>query len=132
MSDTANPVPPPVEPKGKWWETPFWKKVTRVLTVVAGVLAAVAGAAKLYSAFSPSMPSCSASETGDVIRNIFKDKKLELTKLSDMTTIKSSSSEEDCQAHIETTAETGTIGYHVSLDGRQFLVRITNVDAKPR
>lgn len=132
MSDIANPPPASGEPKPKWWETPFWKKFQQWTTGILGVIIAVLGAVKLYHTFVPALPSCAASETGDVIRKIFKDKKLDLTKLNDMKTVTSAATEEDCQANIETADETATIDYHVNLQGREFLVKITKVDAHRR
>jgi hypothetical protein len=78
------------------------------------------------------MPSCSASETADVIRNIFKGKDVPLTKLSDMTLVNETSAERNCSARIETKDDTAAIGYRITLEGKEFKVLITKVDAKPR
>ena len=49
-----------------------------------------------------------------------------------MKTVTDTSSAQTCQAHIETPAETGTISYSITLQGSNFQVLITKVDAAPR
>lgn len=130
MTETTNPVPP--APKGKWWETPAYKTFSKWFLIACGAIIGVLGLVRMYHAFTPQMPACSASETGGVIRNIFTQKNITLTKLSDMTQVNETSAERNCQAHIETDAETATIFYRITLDGKEFKVLIVKVDAKPR
>ncbi len=52
--------------------------------------------------------------------------------LIDMKTVSETSSQQSCQAHVETTAETATIFYDITLQGSNFQVLITKVDAKNR
>ena len=130
MTETTNPVPP--APKGKWWETPAYQTVSKWFMIVCAAIVGVLGLVKMYHAFVPEMPSCSASETGGVIRNIFTQKNITLTKLSDMTQVNETSAERNCSAHIETNDETATIFYRITLENNEFKVLITKVDAKPR
>ena len=78
------------------------------------------------------MPGCAAQATADVIRDIFKSKNVAITVLNNMRTVSETSSLQSCQAHIETAAETGTISYNITLQGSNFQVLITNVDAHNR
>jgi hypothetical protein len=130
MTETTNPAPP--TPKGKWWETPAYRAVSKWFMIVCAAIVGVLGLVKMYHAFSPQMPDCSASETGGVIRNIFTQKNITLTKLSDMTQVNETSAERNCSAHIETNEETATIFYRITLENKEFKVLITKVDAKPR
>ena len=52
--------------------------------------------------------------------------------LNNMKTVTETSSEQNCQAHIETPAETGTIDYRITLEGSNFQVMVTKVEAAPR
>ena len=130
MTEATNPVPP--APKGKWWDTPAYQTVSKWFMIACAAIVGVLGLVKMYHAFSPQMPTCSASETADVIRNIFKGKDVPLTKLSDMTLVNETSAERNCSARIETKDETAAIGYRITLEGKEFKVLITKVDAKPR
>jgi hypothetical protein len=90
------------------------------------------GALKAYNFFVPQMPACADSNTADVVRGIFKNKDVALTNLSDMKLDNETGSERNCLAHIETAGETGTIAYRITMQGKEFQVMITKVDAKPR
>jgi len=132
MTETTDQVQPAAPTKGKWWETPAYQRFHKWAMIVFAVIMLGIGALKMYHAFVPEMPSCSASETADVIRNIFKGKDVPLTKLSDMTQVNETSAERNCSARIETKDETAAIGYRITLEGKEFKVLITKVDAKPR
>src|SRR6185312_16319622 len=132
MTETTDPVQPAAPAKGKWWETPAYKSFHKWAMIVFGVIILGVVALRAYTAFAPQMPSCSASQTGDVIRSIFKGKNVPLTNISDMTLVNETSSERNCQAHIETDSETATINYRITLEGKQFQVLITKVEARPR
>ena len=93
---------------------------------------ALAGCSSSIKRFTPQLPGCAADETGTVIRNIFKSKNADLTVLNDMKTMTNTSSAQTCQAHVETASETATIFYTITLDGKNFQVKIDKVDAKPR
>jgi len=132
MTETTDQVQPAAPTKGKWWETPAYQRFHKWAMIVFAVIMLGIGALKMYHAFVPEMPSCSASETADVIRNIFKGKDVPLTKLSDMTLVNETSAERNCSARIETKDDTAAIGYRITLEGKEFKVLITKVDAKPR
>jgi len=132
MTETTDQVQPAAPTKGKWWETPAYQRFHKWAMIVFAVIMLGIGALKMYHAFVPEMPSCSASETADVIRNIFKGKDVPLTKLSDMTLVNETSAERNCSARIETKDETAAIGYRITLEGKEFKVLITKVDATPR
>jgi hypothetical protein len=110
----------------------FWQKAQRWFMIVAGIIIGLSGLMQLYKAFTPQLPGCAADATATVIRDIFKKKDVELTVLNNMKTVTETSSEQNCQAHIETAAETGTIDYRITLEGSNFQVTITKVDAAQR
>jgi hypothetical protein len=110
----------------------FWQKAQQWFLIVCGIIIGLLGLLKLYNAFTPQLPGCAADATATVIRDIFKKKDVELTVLNNMKTVTETSSEQNCQAHIETLAETGTIDYRITLEGSNFQVTITKVDAAQR
>ena len=110
----------------------FWQKAQRWFMIVAGIIIGLSGLMQLYKAFTPQLPGCAADATATVIRDIFKKKDVELTVLNNMKTVTETSSEQNCQAHIETAAETGTIDYRITLEASNVRVTITKVDAAPR
>jgi len=77
------------------------------------------------------MPASVDTSVADVIRDIFKQKDITLTNLSDLKLDNETSSERNCPAHIETASETGTISYPITMQGKEFQVLIANVDTKP-
>ena len=110
----------------------FWGKYQRWFFIGVGIIVGLSGINKIYKAFTPQLPGCAAQATADVIRDIFKSKNVAITVLNDMRTVSETSSLQSCQAHIETAAETGTISYNITLQGSNFQVLITNVDAHNR
>jgi hypothetical protein len=110
----------------------FWQKAQRWFMIVCGVIIGIGGLIQLYKAFTPQLPGCAADSTATVLRDIFKKKDVELTVLNNMKTVTDTSSEQTCQAHIETPAETGTISYSITLQGSNFQIRIDKVEAAPR
>jgi len=128
---TPPPLPPtaPAAPRPKWWETPAWQKFQRWFMIVCAAIVGLLGLLKLYHAFVPQIPGCDASDTTDLIRSIFKQRDIELTTINGVALVSESSSERNCRAHIETSSETATIEYRITLEGSQFKVFITKVDA---
>src|SRR5450631_1992290 len=136
LAPSARTNPAPLAPAAAA-EPPktFWQKAQRWFMIVAGIIIGLGGLMqlyKVYKAFTPQLPGCAADATATVIRDIFKKKDVELTVLNNMKAVTETSSEQTCQAHIETPAETGTISYSITLQGGNFQVRIDNVDAAPR
>ena len=127
---TETPVPPPAAAAAA--PKTFWQKAQRWFFIACAIIIGLGGLLKLYKAFTPQLPGCAADETGTVIRNIFKSKNADLTVLNDMKTMTNTSSAQTCQAHVETASETATIFYTITLDGKNFQVKIDKVDAKPR
>jgi hypothetical protein len=101
------------------------------VTIAAGIILALIGLLKIYNAFVPQMPACADTSVADVIRDIFKQKDIALTKLSDLKLDNETASERNCLAHIETASETGTISYRITMQGKEFQVLIAKVDAEP-
>jgi hypothetical protein len=128
---TTNPVTPPPAATAEPAKT-FWQKAQQWFLIVCGIIIGLLGLLKLYTAFTPQLPGCAADATAAVLHDIFKKKDVELTVLNNMKTVTDTSSEQTCQAHIETPAETGTISYSITLQGGNFQVRIDKVDAAPR
>lgn len=128
MSDTTGAAPGG-QPAAQ--QPTLTQKLTRWVTIAAGLIIGLVGLLKLYNAFVPQMPNCGDSQTTDVIRNIFKSKNIALTKLDSAKLDNETSAERNCVAHIETSSETGTISYRITMQGKEFQVLITKVDAKP-
>ena len=131
MSETTKTVTPPPAATAEPPKT-FTQKATRWFMIACAVIIGIGGLIKTYKVFSPSLPDCAADETTAVIRNIFKQKDVDLRSLTDMKAVTDTSSEKNCQAHIETPTETATISYRVSWQGREAQILITKVDAAPR
>jgi hypothetical protein len=108
------------------------KVLPRWVTIVAGIAAMIAGGVQIYKAFAPDLPSCTADTTNNAIHDIFKQKNLELTSLTDIKTLTDTSSEKTCTADFLTPAEKGTISYRISWQDRSAQVLITSVDTHPR
>jgi hypothetical protein len=108
------------------------KVLPRWVTILAGVVAMFAGGVQIYKAFVPDLPGCTADTTNAAIHDIFKQKNVELSSLTDFKTLTDTSSEKTCQADFLTPAEKGTINYRISWQDRSALVVITSVDTHPR
>jgi uncharacterized protein YcfL len=100
--------------------------------LAAGVILMLSGAIKLIGYFFPSLPSCSADTTAAVLRNIFKQKNIEVANLTGLKTVTDTSDEKTCEGQIETTTERATIYYRVYWQDRDVTVMITKVDARPK
>jgi hypothetical protein len=124
---TESTQPPPAEaPKT------FWQKASRWVIGIAGVILMISGLLKLAPVLFPSLPSCSSDSATNVVRSIFKQKNVELTKLGDIKTVTDTSAEKTCEGQVETPTERATIWYRVYWRDRDVMVMITKVDAKPR
>lgn len=143
MSDPTSPPPslpggaekpPAAAPaaRAKLWETPGYRKFQQWFLIACAAIIGLLGLLKLYNTFVPQMPRCDASETTDLIRSIFKKRDIELTTLNAMTPVSETSSERNCRAHLETSSESATIEYRITMQGKEFTVLITKVDARPR
>jgi hypothetical protein len=128
MTETTSATPP-----AKTAEPPktFMQKLTQWVALGAGVILGLIGLLKVYNAFVPQMPTCASDETNTVLHDIFKKKDIALTALNDFKTVSEASAQRDCQAHIETASEKATVSYRITLQGKDFQVMITKVDAAP-
>ncbi len=148
MTETTNPATPPLAPSVMPPLAPsvqltppaaaiaapktFWERNRRRFLIGVAIIVGLNGINQIYKAFTPQLPGCAADATANVIRDIFKKKNAEHTMLNDMKTVSETSSQQSCQAHVETTAETATIFYDITLQGSNFQLLITKVDAKNR
>jgi hypothetical protein len=107
-------------------------KITNWLYAVVGLIVAGLGLLQIYNAFFPGLPSCTSDTAGRSIRDIFKQKNVQLTGLTDQKTITESSSEETCQANFVTPAEAGTLYYRIYWKDKSAQILITKVDTHPR
>ena len=110
----------------------FWQKASRWIFAVCGVVIMIGGAMKIYKAASPGLPNCDSATTKTAITDIYKEKNVTLTSLTDMKSITDTSSEKTCQAHLETAGETATVSYRLFFQDGSSKVMITKVDAKAR
>src|SRR5262249_52102949 len=106
-------------------------EVHALVVAIALLITGIGGIAKGLGPYF-FLPSCDSSTTADTLKNIFKSKDVELTRVSNSTTLTSTSSDMTCQANIETPDELATIGYRIYWDGWSATVMITKVDAKPK
>jgi hypothetical protein len=90
------------------------------------------GLLQIYNAFSPSLPACKSSSAKTTIGDIFKEKNLELTSLTNEKTLTDTSSEITCQVDFMTPAEAGTLFYRIYWQDKAAQIRITKVDTHPR
>jgi hypothetical protein len=86
----------------------------------------IGGIIQVIGAFT--LPACDARRSTDTVRNIFKDRKVELTRLFDITTLTSTKEERTCVAQVDTPTEQVTINYRVFWKGWSVLVQITTVN----
>ena len=110
----------------------FQQKLYRWVSIAVGVILLVIGGLRAYEAIFPSLPGCTSQTAKTTIGNIFKDKKVELSSLTNQKTVSDGSAEKTCQAEFTTPAEAGTLAYRIYWQDRDAEVRITNVDAHPR
>jgi hypothetical protein len=124
---------PSVTPPVKTAEPPktFVQKLSQWVTIGAGVILGLIGLLKVYNAFVPQLPTCASDETNAVLHDIFKKKDIALTTLNDFKMVSEASAQRDCQAHIETPSEKATVSYRITLQGKDFQVMITKVEAAP-
>jgi hypothetical protein len=124
MPDTPAPVPEAPKPK-------LSQKLTRWFIAIALIISGVGGIVKGFGSYF-FLPSCDSTTASDTLKGIFKSKDVELAKVSDATTLTSTSAEKTCQANIETSDELAAIAYRIYWDGWSATVMITKVDAKPK
>jgi hypothetical protein len=78
---------------------------------------------------SHSLPACDAPRVREAVRNIFTERKVELSEMTDIKTVSESSAAINCQALVSTPTETATIDYEITWTGKttQVLIkRVTN------
>jgi len=107
-------------------------KIVRWFSIVVGLILMASGLLKVYHVFVPELPACTSASADTSIHNIFKQKNVELTSLTNIKSITDTSSEKTCQADFLTPAETGTIYYQISKEDGSTQLRITKVDTHPR
>jgi hypothetical protein len=134
MSDPTAPAAPPpaaptMQPQQPAKSAPPWtinQRIAKWLPICAGIVVAIAGAAKIADNFT--LPSCDSSRSLGAIKSIFEDKKLPEPTLTGVSGISNSSSEKTCQASYEIPNENGTLDYKVFWDGWEPKVMITKVN----
>lgn len=79
------------------------------------------------------LPGYDSERATATVRDIFKDKDVELTALNDIKSVSDTKQEKTCTAHIESKDETANIDYKVFWEGWTVKVLIASVhDEKPR
>ncbi len=127
----STPETPPIPPQAA---TPAGvkQKLYQWVSIAVGVILLLTGALRAYNAFFPSLPECSSETAKTTIGQIFKDKKVELSTLTNQKSVSDGSEEKTCQAEFTTPAEAGTLSYRIYWQGKEAEVRITAVDAHQR
>jgi hypothetical protein len=108
---------PPAAPPAK-------SRMTRIVSIVAGLVVVVFGGIKLINIFV--LPGCDSSNIQDTVREIFKA--TPLVTYTGITTVSDDKSGKMCGAHIETAEEKADIRYSVTWNGWSPYVKIENVD----
>lgn len=103
-------------------------RLTRWVTIAAGVIAALIGIAKVAEAFI--LPGCNSSRSLGAVRSIFKDKNLPEPTLTDPKPIAGAAAEKTCEANYALPDEKGALNYRVFWDGWSAKVMITKAEAK--
>ncbi len=135
MSDSESAGAPPAAAVPSAAPAPPAKakpKIPRWLSAVIGVVFLVIGLTRLYNVFYPSLPACDADTATGLIRQIFKEKNVDLTSLTNFKTLTDTSAQKTCQADVLTAKETAVISYQITWQGSKVQVLITHVDAHPR
>jgi hypothetical protein len=126
MSDPSTPAVPPAAPA----PTTINQRIAKWVPLLAGIVVAIIGAAKIVENFT--LPSCESSRSLDTIKSIFKDKNLPEPTLTDAKSVTSTSAEKTCTASyeipIDKGTEKGTLDYKVFWDGWSVKVMITKVN----
>ncbi len=110
----------------------FQQKLLRWTSMVVGVIFVIVGFVRIYNVFSPGLPSCTSDSAKTSIGEIFKQKNVELSSLTNQKTLTDQSSEKTCQADFLTPAEAGTLFYRIFWQNKSAQVLITKVDTRPR
>ena len=105
------------------------RSVPRWLGTLVGIVIVVAGGAKLIGAMT--LPGCDASETAQIVREIFKEQTGETVQVSDAKLLSEAEAERSCAAHIASSTETADITYSIFWDGWSKMVQIGEVKAQP-
>jgi len=95
---------------------------------------AIVGAVGIASALGIdpfTLPDCASDAAVDVVQSIFRDKNVDIERITDPATVSETSSEKTCKAHVEGRREQASIRYRVYWDGWSAKVMITDVQAKP-
>jgi hypothetical protein len=108
-----------VEPKPKLHQT-----LVQWIIGIAVAVSAVGGLVKLSNQFL--LPSCSEERTIATLKDIFKQKDVEVTGLGDFAALTQSSSEKTCTAQVEA-PHAVTINYRIFWEGWTAKVMITQV-----
>jgi hypothetical protein len=108
------------------------KKIGNWLYAAVGAIALLFGLLKIYNAFFPGLPDCTSSSAKTSLGDIFKEKNVELTSLTNEKTLTDTSSERTCQADFMTPAEAGTLFYRIYWQDKAAQILITKVDTHPR
>jgi hypothetical protein len=109
-----------------------WQKASRWVLAISGFIIMIAGLIKLATVFFPGLPACNSDTATGVVRNIFKQKNVQITTLADIKPVNDGFWEKTCEARIETPIELGSMQYRIYWQDRDVMVMITAVNVKPR
>lgn len=122
--------PPPPHPATATPPPKPYATFQRVAYRIIGALAALTGLLQLFFYFFPDLPRCNSDAARTTIGDIFKDKKVELTALTNLRTLTHNTSEKTCQADFKTPTEAGTLSYRIYWKGKNAQVEITKVEGR--
>ena len=117
--------------------TTRWERRTKIKrkaffgAVTALAIVGTVGLAAALGVDPFTLPDCASDAAMDVLQSIFRDKDVDLERITDPATVTDTSSEKTCKAHVEARREQASIVYRVYWDGWSAKVMITKVEAKP-
>jgi hypothetical protein len=103
----------------------------RMAGVTLGLIVGVAAIAYGLGINPLFLPDCGSDAAVDVLQSIFKDKDVDVERITDPATVTDTNVEKTCKAHVEARREQANIGYKVYWDGWSAKVVITRIEATP-
>jgi hypothetical protein len=104
-----------------------WAKLQQWAYTILAVVLMLIGAMKIYNVFFPSLPGCASDSTRETLGDIFKQKNLALTTLTNQRMLTDGKSEKTCQADFKTATESGTLTYRIYWQDKNAQIQITEV-----
>ena len=110
LPTTPADTPPPPAPPTRG------QNITRWTTAAVGLVVGIIGRVRLYNSFFV-LPSCDSTRASDTLSSIYRDNKIEVKGISNLTSVSSSSSEHACTGQVQMPDGPTAISYRIFWDG---------------